>query len=307
MIFKPRGENIKLEFLQSLRVHKKLEEKDENNYIYLEKGWLGEKQFDQLLLGLTNECLILNNLLLEVNNTKFQIDSLLITQKKIYIFEVKNYEGDYYIEGDRLHMISGKEIKNPLIQLTRSESLFRQLLQKLRFNFAVESRVVFINSEFYLYNAPMNGPFVFPTQLGRYLKSLNTVAATGVSSGHVKLAEKLVSLHIKEDPYSQMPIYTYEELEKGIVCERGCSFMEIANQNYLVCPNCGKLELKESAVLRSVRKLSLLFPDKKITTNLVMEWCGVISSRLTLRKYLLKKYKLVTIGKSSYFVKKDDD
>ncbi|MEH7223146.1 nuclease-related domain-containing protein [Bacillus sp. JJ1566] len=148
MIIKSRGENLELELIGFLRIRRKLEVEDENNFNYLEKGWHGEKQFDQLLIGLPNECLILNNLLLKVNNTLFQIDSLLITRKKINIFEVKNNEGDHIFKNDRLHLISGKEIKNPLNQITRSESLFRQLLQELRFNIAVESHVVFINPVF---------------------------------------------------------------------------------------------------------------------------------------------------------------
>ncbi|MEH7381742.1 nuclease-related domain-containing protein [Bacillus sp. JJ1533] len=306
MIVKSRGENIELELFRSLRVRKRLNEKEKNNFIYLNKGWLGEKQFDQLLLGLTNECLILNNLLLEVNNTQFQIDSLLITQKKIIIFEVKNFEGDPYIDGDRWHLLSGKEIKNPLIQVSRSESLFRQLLQELRFHLAVESEIVFINPEFYLYEAPVKGPFIFHSQLGRFLNKINSLAAGEIPAGHMRLAEKLVSLHIKESQYKQLPDYTYEEIEKGIVCRRGCTFMDTANQNFLVCPSCRKLEHKESAVLRSVREFTLLFPNRKITTNQIMEWCRVIRSRLTIRKYLLKKYKLVTKGRTSYFVKSEE-
>ncbi len=307
LIIKARGENTELELFRSLRIRKALEEKDENYYMYLEKGWLGEKQFDELLLGLTNDHLILNNLLLEVNNTLFQIDSLLITQNRINIFEVKNFEGDIYTDGDHWHLLSGKEIKNPLTQVSRSESLFRQLLQELRFKLTVESEIVFINPEFYLYQAPVKGPFVFHAQLGRFMKKIDNLATGKITGGHLRLVEKLVSLHIKDSPYKRLPVYNYEELEKGIVCKRGCSFMDVANPNYLVCPSCGELEPKESAVLRSVKELSLLFPERKITTNQVIEWCGgIITSRITIRKYLFKKYKLVTTGRSSYFVSKDD-
>ncbi len=305
IVIKPRGENIELELLRSLRVHKKLEEEDENNYVSLEKGWAGEKQFDQLLLGLTNECLILNDLLLKVNNTLFQIDSLLITQKKIFIFEVKNYEGDYYIKDGRLHIINGKEIKNPLIQISRSESLFRQLLQELKFNVPVVSHVIFISPEFYLYEAPVNGPYVFHAQLGRFLKKLDAGAASRVSDGQIELAHKLASLHITKNPYSRLPDYTYEELEKGIVCKCGCSFMEVENKNDLICPSCGELENKESAVLRAIREFNLLFPDRKITTKGTMEWCGVISKK-RVRKILLTNFDLVKKAKASYYVPKNE-
>ncbi|MEH7384090.1 nuclease-related domain-containing protein [Bacillus sp. JJ1521] len=240
MIFKPRGENTELELFRSLRIRKKLAIEDENNFTYLEKGWHGEQQFDLLLLDLPNDCLILNNLLLKVNNSLFQIDSLLITQKKINIFEIKNNEGDYYFKNDCLHMITGREIKNPLNQITRSESLFLQLLQTLRFNVAVESQVIFINPEFYLYEAPIKVPFVFHSQLGRFMKNLESVAASGFSQDHLRLAEKLASLHITKNPFSQLRAYTYDELEKGIVGRCGCGFMKIENQNYLICPICGE-------------------------------------------------------------------
>nr|WP_309099815.1 nuclease-related domain-containing protein [Fredinandcohnia onubensis] len=304
IVIKPRGEKIELELLRSLRVHKKLAEEDENNFVSLEKGWIGEKQFDQLLLGLTNESLILNDLLLKVNNTLFQIDSLLITQKKIFIFEVKNYEGDYYIKDGRLHMIHGKEIKNPLIQISRSESLFRQLLQELRFNVPVESHVIFINPEFYLYEAPVNSPFVFHSQLGRFLKKIDAGAVSGVSGGHIDLAKKLASLHITKNPYSRLPKYTFEELDKGIVCKCGCLEYEDTNRQTLVCKKCGFVEDKESAVLRSVEEFRFLFPDKRITVDVIYNWCKVIRSKKTIQKILSKNFDLISFGRGSYYVYK---
>ena len=89
-------------------------EKTENQIITLEKGYKGEKIFDQRLEKLSLDCLIINDLLLETANTHYQIDSFLITPPKIHIFEVKNFEGDYLIEGNRMRLISGKEIKNTL-------------------------------------------------------------------------------------------------------------------------------------------------------------------------------------------------
>lgn len=304
LVIKPRGKNSELELFRSVRVRKKLEEKDENNFINLEKGWIGEKQFDQLLLGLPNESLILNDLLLKVNNTLFQLDSLLITLKKIYVFEVKNFEGDYFIEDNRMCMLSGKEIKNPLIQVTRSESLLRQLLQELKFSVSIDSRVIFINPEFYLYSAPMNGTFVFHPQLRRYLKNLETVAFSKVSKDHVQFAEKLASLHITKNPYSRLPVYTYEELEKGIICRRGCFDLEDTNRHTLICKKCGFVEDKESAILRSIDEFRLLFPEKRITVDVIYNWCKVIKSKKTIQKILSKNFDLVLFGRGSYYVEK---
>ncbi|MFS0864225.1 nuclease-related domain-containing protein [Fredinandcohnia sp. 179-A 10B2 NHS] len=87
-----------------------LSEKYPRKYVTAEKGYQGEVLFDQMMQSLSIEHLILNDLLLEVGNTHFQIDSLLIRQNKIHLYDVKNFEGDYYLEGDKLFTSSGTEI-----------------------------------------------------------------------------------------------------------------------------------------------------------------------------------------------------
>ena len=141
-------------------------------YFNLEKGFAGEVQFDLLTEELQCDCLILNDLLLEVNKTKFQIDTAIIFQETIYLSEVKNYEGDFYYESDIFYTFSGKEKKDPLDQLNRGKSLFRQLLQSLGYHLTIDGSVVFVNPEFFLYQAPKNLPFIFPTQLNRFMKKL---------------------------------------------------------------------------------------------------------------------------------------
>lgn len=60
-----------------------------------------------------------------MNNTTFQIDSLIITHEKVYLYEIKNYEGDYFYQADKLYKKPRFEIINPLHQLSRSKALLR--------------------------------------------------------------------------------------------------------------------------------------------------------------------------------------
>ncbi len=253
------------------------------------------------MIKLALDYLFINDLLLETNNTHYQIDSLLITQPKIHIFEVKNYEGDYLLDGDCLRLLSGREIKNPLNQLSRSVSLFRQFLQYHRMNFAVEGHLVFINPEFYLYNASPELPIIFPSQLERFIKQLNTQPSRLIGKHH-GLANKLLASHIKDSPYSIVPEYSYDKMVKGILCVRcGNGFMVSSDHQHLTSVNCNFVENKESAILRSVKEFSLLFPDKKITTSAIYEWCKVINRQKTIRKVLQENYKHLHLGNSSYF------
>ncbi|GLB59644.1 nuclease-related domain-containing protein [Cytobacillus sp. NCCP-133] len=146
MILKSRAESEELKIFRYLYRRLKLSEKDVNRFWNLEKGFSGELQFDRMLQEGPSDWIILNGLLLESNNTMFQIDTLLIAGGTIYVFEVKNYEGDYYIENERWYsLLSKSEIKNPLLQLQRSETLLRGLLKELGFNLIIKSHLVFIN------------------------------------------------------------------------------------------------------------------------------------------------------------------
>ncbi|AGK53504.1 nuclease-related domain-containing protein [Bacillus sp. 1NLA3E] len=114
MLFKPRTVPIELLILGYLNTRMKLSSKDIQQFLTLKKGFEGEAMFDLLLGNLQSEMIILNDLLFEVNNSLFQIDSLIISQETIYLFEVKNYEVDFYYKSDRFYTMLGTEIKNPL-------------------------------------------------------------------------------------------------------------------------------------------------------------------------------------------------
>ncbi|MBP2076595.1 nuclease-related domain-containing protein [Oceanobacillus polygoni] len=161
MPYKPRTKSRGLQVLHALDKRKKLTNKEKQHYFNLNKGYEGEALFDHFTAKLKCECFILNDLLLETNNTSFQIDCLIITGDKFYIYEVKNYEGDYHYQSDKLFKKPRLEIINPLHQLSRSESLLRQLLLTLGFIPQIDASVVFINPSFTLYQAPLDKPFSF--------------------------------------------------------------------------------------------------------------------------------------------------
>src|SRR5699024_11968702 len=63
-----------------------------------------------------------------------------------------------------------REIRNPLHQVSRMEILLRNVLNQGKFNFSIESKVVFTHSEFFLYQAPLDAPLIFPTQINRFIE-----------------------------------------------------------------------------------------------------------------------------------------
>ncbi|MGG5255147.1 nuclease-related domain-containing protein [Neobacillus sp. SM06] len=299
MAYKLRVEKDEIKIWRFLNARMKLTKDEKQHFLNLEKGFKGELMFDQHTDKLPAGHLILNDLLLEVDGRKFQIDTVGIIQEWIHLFEIKNLEGNYIYENGKICRVNPrKEISNPLDQVKRSEFLLRKLIESYGFHLPIIQHVVFINPEFTLYQAPLDVPLIMPTQINAFMKNYSMAPST-LNSLHYNLAEKLVSLHQIDDPFLRVRRYRFGDLKKGILCGTCYSFMYLVNGgDNLVCPCCGAHEKMDSAVLRNVKELQLLFPDAKITTNLVFDWCEGIVSKKAFRRVLKGNYQ--TLGNKKY-------
>jgi len=54
--------------------------------------------------------------------------------------------------------------------------------------------------------------------------------------------------------------------------------------------------------MRTVEEFALLFPERKITTSAIYEWCASMIPKRRIRYILLKNMMLVKNGKYSYYV-----
>ncbi|MGG4491033.1 nuclease-related domain-containing protein [Metabacillus idriensis] len=300
LIMKSRSESLELRILRNLNARMNLPAKDKNHYDYLKKGYEGELKFDEWMMNKAHNGLILNDLLFETNRSLYQNDSIYITSNKIFLFEVKNFEGDYFIERDQWFSSSKLEIKNPLHQLKRSELLFRRLLQEHNFTFSVAAYLVFINPEFQLYQTPLNLPIIFPSQLNRFADTLDKNSNT-LKEIHSALAHKLLSFHLDDSPYSRLPNYSYEQLTKGILCPVCYSFYTPLTNLRLICQNCKGIEGHQSAILRSVEEFKILFPNSSVTTNQIHDWCSIIDSKKTIWRILSQKFNKEGHGKAANY------
>lgn len=300
LLYKSRQLSKELQILQILNQRMTLSEKDKRYFQHLTKGYEGEKHFDALTETISSQCYILNDLLLQQNNTTFQIDTLILFQEAIFIFEVKNYSGDFYYEKDRLYKEPQFEIQNPLNQLQRTESLLRQLLRSIECSLPIEAFIVFIHPEFTLYQAPRNQQFIFPTQIHQTIQKFNEMPST-LHQQHKQLADELLALHIENTSFSQYPLYTHEQLKKGIICNQCASFSISIQYQVCICEQCGHKELVSTVVLQAIRDYQLLFPNEKITTNRIYDWCGTAISRKRIQAILAKNFMQIGVKQWAYY------
>src|SRR5699024_8240827 len=88
LVVKRRYQSVNLSILTALNKRMELHHEEKQYLLNLEKGFEGEKQFDRLVEQLTCEGLVLNDLLLTINGTTCQIDSLIVTANTLYLYEI---------------------------------------------------------------------------------------------------------------------------------------------------------------------------------------------------------------------------
>ncbi|MBT2636481.1 nuclease-related domain-containing protein [Bacillus sp. ISL-39] len=300
MFIKNRSESEELRVLKALNPRMDLAEKQKQYYFNLKKGFEGEVMFDGYLKRILIQSLILNDLLLEQNHSHFQIDSLMISQSLTYLFEVKNFEGEYYFDGDTFRKINGTEVKNPLLQLERNVSLLRQFFNSIGFKIPIEPYLIFVNPDFTLYQAPLNRQIILPTNLNRFIQHLNNQKSS-LNYQHSRLSESLLSSHLTRSPFTKIPPYEYAQLRKGVFCHSCGAVLEEFRGVILTCKKCGRHENTKEALLRSIEDHRILSPTKKVSTNIIYEWCGEILPKPVIRQVLKENYSVSGYGKWSYY------
>lgn len=137
--------------------------------------------------------------------------------------------------------------------------------------------------------------------MNRFLKSINDTSST-LDDGKKKLAQQLISLHQTKNPFTQVPNYQYEQLKKAPYCKFCSSFLIYLQNHLFVCGKCGGHETVEDAILRNVREFQLLFPERKITTTNIYDWCNIDLTKRTFCRVLKKNFQSFGKTSDSYYI-----
>jgi len=251
-------------------------------YHSLKKGYDGETKWHKLLKReLTSNCIVLYDLLLDRSDSLFQLDCIIIQQRVIWHLEIKNYEGDFIMKNEKMYKLPGEhEVNNPLNQIERGQRLMGDLLKIHAFHFPIKSYVIFVHSEFSLYQLQRHMPIILPTQINQFITGINQTPSK-MNTTHNRLANQLWSLRVSHSLSNRLPKYEFDQLKKGIPCIE-CNGWMVAGGVHgksLLCDTCGKSESRESAILRSVCDFHLLFPSVKITTDIIWKWINETLSK----------------------------
>ncbi|WP_146924772.1 hypothetical protein [Alkalibacterium kapii] len=172
----------------------------------------------------------------------------------------------------------------------------RQLVKEWGGSYRIEANVLFINDSFTLYNASLEDPIIFSTQIKENIIQLNAKCKRLTKHCHY-LADKLIDRHKEESLFQkQLPLYNVEDLKAGASCSCG-SFELIITQRSCYCKVCYKQITIEELIFDNTKEFSYLFPQHKVTTAAIDDWCGNKLSHRKIRNVLQKH--LVASGKNS--------
>lgn len=253
----------------------------------LQRGFLGELAFHQLLKKQKfSSPTSLFSLTLQVGENLFQIDHLVIVGDKIYIHEIKHFKGDFHFKNNLFFSLpNNREIVSPLVQLERTESLLRQLLNRLGLSYEVSSKVIFTHPECAIFTDNPKLPIILLPQVKRYIE--NTLMTNHSPQKHnIDLANRLIQLHETETIFSRTIEANYHELKKGINCPQCMGKMKRSSRRTVTCTNCSYSMNNEQAIVFNLQQLQHLFPQKKLTTSLGVDWFGGEYSYYLVKKVL---------------------
>lgn len=293
---------------ETLRHRMNLSSVEQQRYDRLYKGFIGELKLGSYFSDVNLEKVLpLFGLLVESGETEFQVDCLILTSDTVYLLEVKNYAGDYYIDNDKIYSVRTRnEIFNPFIQLERSTFLLKQLLKQLKINIDVRAYIVFVSKQFTLYKAPLHLPIILPGQIKRFLRQ-TSANASQLTSRSETIAKLLTSRHKETSAYERLPSYEIDDVARGVFCVKCGNQLQRKNKSSFACQHCQINFLIDNIILQTIVQYHLLFPNNKITTQHIVDWSGNAFSKNAVRKVLSTNLKTIAKGKHTHYLFHDSN
>ncbi|WP_423188659.1 nuclease-related domain-containing protein [Alkalibacterium sp. f15] len=302
LIKKLRNKPDLLTALELLDKRMTLPYREKQHLSTLSKGYDGEVIFDSLVKKyLTSDALILNDLSLVIGNTPIQIDSLMVTSNAIYLYEIKNYEGNYTNLTGQFRTDSGQDIVSPAGQLNRTTTVFKKLINQWDHAISIVPNVVFVNSAFFLYEAKKENPFIYLPQIISHFTSINRRCDI-LSAKNYHIADRLLEECQKELPYQRkLPLYDFNDLKKGLTCSC-CGSFDLKNSSKMsLCGSCRHTTSLNKLFLSEVQSFKFLFPEAQLTCNVMHEWCGGSLPKRRIRAILNTEFTINGFAKSSHY------
>ena len=265
MFLNPRNKSQDLLFYEALQRRTDLTNGEKSWFKTFQKGFVGECLYDEIFEDVGHDdVLVYRDLYLKFGKSVTQYDALVINDNGIVVNEIKNYTGEYKVEGGDWFRNGQRISEEPVAQLNRSVGKLIGLSNSVNGNFGVSGKLIFVSDDFYLQTDDNSlwPKIVVRMDLKRYLRKFSG----GKIGNKSQFIVRLLSENIVENPYIDNNV-DEGRLRKGLYCGQCGSFNLIKSRFHLVCSECESKESNETHLLRAMSDYQFLFYGKDMTRN----------------------------------------
>lgn len=225
-----------------------------------EAGFKGEKQTDSILESIPAPPLhhILPNFQTRSKyGSYYQMDTLILTNRYVLLFEIKNIRGILEFRQNPDHMIRTYEgieekMNCPIHQLNRNHHALSKLLHTHYPQLPIYSAIVFTNSNTRITSYPHKTQILYKNQIEYHLSKLNQSQEKYDKKQFQQLVRTLRALDRNFVPTSLVARYSIDQsiLKRGVFCKECHSKMLPLDTHFrcVVCNTIDKDALKRSLV-----------------------------------------------------------
>lgn len=253
----------KLLYYKALEARTKLSNNEKWQLHILQRGFEGECLYDKIFDQIGHENVyIFRDVYLKIESSITQYDSIVISNNRVVVNEIKNFAGDYRYENNNWSKGNKQLPDNAFIQLNRAMSKLKQLSNNSSVNFKVDGDVIFPNDDFRLTSEDHNiwNETVLRNELRTYLRKFK--------NEHLSDKAKNIAILIR-DAIEDNPYFTEKaditKLQRGLYCGECGNFNLIKGRFQLTCGKCGTVESNETHLIRAMSDHKYLFYNQPMS------------------------------------------
>lgn len=275
---------------------------DQRKELYINQtGLEGEMYFKAILDTIVDVKYVYN---LEIGTSNhIQIDFLVVSSTKIYIFEVKHYTGDWYFEENYIKCTNSLRYPSPHIQTNKIENKIQSIVNTHNLPREVGTIIIFTNSHFNLHGKrPQNQAILLPQELSRVPQLIDTNNQEA-NQEILNIFKQYESIH---STFYQKDINILEDkVGSGLRCPNCRKLFTIAfkkNKHNYRCCYCRKDLGYEELIYFNLKELFII-KRKPFDFKEAKAWCYPIPIH-TVRRVCNKYFKNTNMRNKKFYLEK---
>lgn len=292
-------------YYNALSARTKLTTREKYQMDLMKKGYEGECLYDKIFdeTGHAN-LYIFRDIYLKIGSTTTQYDSIVITDDRVTVNEIKNFQGDYHYSKDNWYRNGYVLEDDAFAQLRRARGKLMKLSKNSGIQFKVTGALIFISDDFRMTSEQEEiwDKTIIRSHLRNYLQSLND----SQKGNRAKEIANLINNYKVNNIYFNEKV-DIARLKLGFYCGECKSFELIKRRFHFRCDNCESIESNETHFLRAVSDHKFLFYNQPVTKKSILYLIDNQLKRSAVGRLLRKHCVLINKGRSAEHIFKYHD